>query len=464
MTAALRLRQWSESTKQSENPMDIQCMVCEQSEKFGGKIRTLKSNRLVIETGPDSIFTRNPAAIEFMQELGLSDDIVQISSSCGTLVWHDNKLQPLPQGFNTGVPSDLLSLASTELLSTAGKCRALEDLFTPGKLSEQDVSLGEFLRKRLGDELVEVLAAPLLAGIHAGSIDNMSLDANMPVLRQWYMKHRSLIIGALQHRHQSSVEEQSPRPTFISLRGGLIQLIESLVARLQDNTDLRLVTQATSIDRTEDGKYKIFLDNNGHKFSVKADAIILTTPTYIAAELLNRLNPLPETFTQIRYVSTATITFVYSSTSVPSELAMNGFLIPRVEGCTITACTIVSNKWPHTSTEDQVLIRCYVGRDGCQEAVFWSDEDLILAAREDLRRILAITQNPSDIVLKRWNHAMPQYDVGHKERIDKIYHDLQKYPGLFVAGAAYRGVGIPDCISDAGHTVERLKEYFGQRR
>lgn len=464
LVTAYRLSQWQQDARKTGHPIDIQCIVCEQEEYFGGKINTAQSDGLLIETGPDSIFTRNPAAVDLIRDLGLEGDIVHVAPVGGAMVWHDNRLQPLPLGFHTGVPSDIFALVSTELLSIAGKHRALEDLFKPGNSLEQDVSLGIFLRDRLGDELVDVIATPLLAGIHAGDIDNMSLDANMPILRKWYDTHQSLIAGALEYQHQFSDGRAVTKPTFISLRGGLIQLIESLVCKLQGSTDLRLMTRATSIHKTINGSYEVTVESKGETSIVAADAVIITTPAHVASELLKNVEVPQDVLTKIRYVSTATVTFVYNDLPELAEIRTTGFLIPHVEGCSITACTIVSNKWPHVSPFGQVLLRCYVGRDGCEESALWSDEELIVAVREDVRKTLGITKEPNHILVKRWSQAMPQYDVGHKERVDTIDRELGKHPGLFVAGAAYRGVGIPDCVSDAGRMVDKLKNHFGERR
>lgn len=459
LVAAYRLSQSRETTA---GP--IQCTIIEQDSRFGGKIHTERSDDYTLELGPDSIYTRKSGGTELIEELGLEDDIVAVSPGTQTLVWHDGRLQPLPAGFSIGVPSDLRGLVETPLLSLDGKRRALEDLLLPYEPLGNDVSLGQFLRSRLGDELVDIIASPLLAGIHAGDIDRMSLEATMPVLKKLHLEHRSLLLGAMTLVRQappSTTVSTPTKPVFINLRLGLQQLIETLVARLTGLVQLELNTRAVAIQKTQSGKYLIRVMHNGVERPLEADAVIATTPAFVTADLVAHLPLNTNSLRALRYASTATVSFGYKRSPLPPDFSSSGFLIPRDEGTIITACTVVSNKWSHAARTGNTLIRCYVGRDGAEEALAWDDGMLVAEVAKDLRKSLGVDATADFVEVKRWPKSMPQYDVNHLNRVQEIEDDLASSPGLALAGAAYRGMGIPDCIHDATRAAKLIEQYLG---
>lgn len=436
--------------------LPIHCTVIEQDHRLGGKIHTRKTEQYLLELGPDSIYTRKPAGIEFLHELGLTDEIVPVNPRGGTFVWHHHRLQPLPPGVNTGVPTDLGAFAKTQLLSMKGKLRALADLVLPFEPYPADIALGKLLRKRLGDEVVDLIASPLLAGIHAGDIDRLSLDATMPMWRTLYEKHRSLIIGALSQKKKVVKRPTIPaEPMFINLKGGLEQLIERTVTQIRDFADLRTETRAMEIIKSN-LNYTIKIMEKGATSYLQADAVILATPAFAAAEILSPLGVSVEHLQSIRYASTATISLGYNR-AFALPISGSGYLVPRTEGSNLTACTIISNKWSHASKQGNLLIRCYVGRDGQEEALKWDDEHLLKATLEELKESMGIPESPDFVEIKRWMSSMPQYDVGHLDRLRQIDQDLVSFPGIYLAGAAYRGLGIPDCIKDAKRVVEQLE-------
>ncbi len=451
LAAAYQLR------KLSDTGHPLKCTVIERDSRFGGKIATRRTSEYTLELGPDSIFTRKPAGIEFIRELGLEAQIVPVSPSSGTFVWHNGQLQPLPPGVATGLPSDLAAFAKTKLLTTQGKFRALADLILPLEPLHGDISLGELLRKRLGDEVVNVMVSPLLAGIHAGDIDRLSLDAVMPMWRKLYEEHRSLILGTIAMKKKAQSAPPTPTgPIFINLDNGLEQLVDRLVQSIEGFADLHLNTSALDIEKNLSGKYEITVLKDGVPLIIEADAIIVTTPAFAAADLLASLDISLDSLRSIRYAHTATVSFGYQETPSSYQMAGSGYLVPRNEGATITACTIVSTKWTNASKNGNLLVRCYVGRDGDEEAVDWTDERLIQATLSDLEKSIGLNERPDFIEIKRWKYSMPQYDVGHLERIQLIEEALKDHPGIILAGAAYRGLGIPDCIKDAAHAVKRI--------
>ncbi len=451
LTAAFRLR------KRNNDDHLLKCTVIESDTRFGGKIATRRTNEYTLELGPDSIFTRKPAGIEFIRELGLEAQIVPVRPSSGTFVWHNNQLQPLPPGVATGLPSDLAAFAKTKLLTTQGKFRALVDLILPLEPLHGDIALGELLRKRLGDEVVNVMVSPLLAGIHAGDIDRLSLDAVMPMWRKLYEEHRSLILGTIAMKKKTQSAPPAPTgPVFINLKNGLEQLVDRLVQSIEGFADLHLNTSAVEIKKNTNGKYEITVLRDGILSTIEADAMIITTPAFAAADLLTSLDISLDALRSIRYAHTATVSFGYQGTPPSYQMTGSGYLVPRNEGATITACTIVSTKWTNASQNGNLLVRCYVGRDGDEEAVDWTDERLIQATLSDLEKSIGLKERPNFIKIKRWKYSMPQYDVGHLDRIQLIEDALKDHPGIVLAGAAYRGIGIPDCIKDATRAVERI--------
>jgi protoporphyrinogen/coproporphyrinogen III oxidase len=456
LTAAYRLMQQHQT-----NLDDLLCTVVEQDCRLGGKIHTERGEDFLLELGPDSIYTRKKGGVELVSELGLDEDVVPVESGGGTLIWSNGSLVPLPSGFGMGVPSDLNAFAKTSLLTPDAKRRALEDLLTPAEPMTGDVSLGEFLRERLGDELVDMISSPLLAGIHAGDLNLMSLDATMPALRRLYEEHGSLILGALAMMRNMPQPTGSAKPMFINLRDGLEQLVDRLVERIQDFATLSLETTVTRLEKSDTGGYHVsMVDRNGTEQRITADAVILTTPANVTAQLLGPCGVDTQAFQAIRYASTATISFGYHQDPGVSQLNSSGYLVPRNQGTPVTACTVVSKKWSHASKTGQTLLRCYVGHDGAEDIVDWDDESLVSAVRQHLTTTLGISAEPDFIRIERWYKAMPQYDVGHLEKLKQIEASLESAPGVTIAGAAYYGSGIPDCILSASRAVDIIEAYL----
>ncbi len=458
LTVAYRLLELSEKQGAA-----VRCTVCEQDNRLGGKIWTHRGGEGTIELGPDSIYTRKRGGVDLLRELKLDPDIVPVNSGSHTYVLHRGRLKRLPPGMNLGIPTDLTAMAKTPLLSSLGKVRALADLVLPRAGAGEDLSVGQFLRYRLGDELVDVIAAPLLAGIHAGDIDRLSLDATMPLLRTLSERHRSLIVGAMaqrKRRPQQAAQQVPPQPLFVTLRGGLEALVDHLARRLDGFAELRLRTRATEINHRLDQGYEITIQSEGQAEVLKADAVVVATPAFAAAEVLARLDIDLQSLRSIRYASTATASLVYAGNVLPPGMTASGFVVPPTEKRILTACTIVSNKWPHAVRTGDTVIRCYVGRDGDEAGVHMDDGQMGEAVRRDLREVFGIEAVPESVLITRWMDAMPQYDVGHLERIKEIDRQLARYPGLALAGAAYRGMGIPDCVVDAGRAAEKVTDYL----
>jgi len=430
----------------------VACTVLERSHRFGGKIKTDYEDGLVMELGPDSILARKPAGINLIRQLGVDAEVVNMNPAAGkTYMLHDDALEEMPAGTNMGVPTSLQTLWGTSLVSPAGKVRALLDLILPrAGHPSQDESLGLLLRRRLGNEWVTQVCEPLLAGIYAAQLDDLSAQSTFPQFRAILHQYRSLIAGsgkqrAAQRATAVGATNAPGRSTFITLRNGLQTLIEQLYNQLRDWADLRTHTEVLKIESVNN-HYCIHILTAAGSETLDADTVIVTAPTYVAGQLLCSLSAKAATLGAIRYVSTATVVAGYGPGAL-NDLDGSGFLVPRSESTGITACTWTSNKWPHTATDNRGLIRCYVGRSGQQDALGLNDDALGKMVAMELQRIIGIKEQPWFTKVARWDKAMPQFEVGHKALVQDVEQQLElDAPGVFVAGAGYHGIGVPDCI------------------
>ncbi|MDR7417996.1 MAG: protoporphyrinogen oxidase [Armatimonadota bacterium] len=450
----------------------IRCTLVETAPRLGGKILTEHADGCVIEHGPDSLLATKPWAADLCREVGLGDRLIPTQPGRAVYVWYRGRLHPLPEGMAFGIPTRLGPMVRTGLLSPVEKLRAAADLILPRRGDAEDETIGAQLRRRLGDAVVDRLAGPLLGGIYAGDPDALSVRATFPLLAEWEAAHRSLIIAALARRRArdaaatavrtspahgpgASGHERGPSPLFLGLAGGLGEMVERVDASLERTVRLTGRTvRRIARDTTRPAAYRVTLDN-GHVLG--ADAVLLATPAYVSAELLEPLVPsVAAVLRQIPYVSTAAVTMAFRRAEVAHPVDGHGFVVARGSPLAITACTWVSSKWPHRAPPELVLVRCYVGRAGEEEIVNEDDDRLVAVVRADLRTTMGIAAHPVLVRVARWPRAMPQYPAGHLERLDAIDTGLQQTPGLALAGAAYRGIGIPDCVRQGTEAAHRL--------
>lgn len=444
--------------------LPVRVTLLESSARLGGRIDTLRQDGYVIERGPDSFLARKTAMIELARDLGMENELVGISPLAGkTMIVHRGRLHPMPQGLQMGIPTDLAAFARTGLISPLGKLRAACDLVIPRRRGDGDESVGEFLRRRLGREVVERIAEPLLAGIHAGDLDRLSLRATLPQFARLEQTYGSLIRGMAAARRNVQPPDLPPEArgkVFLTFRRGLLAVVEALDVRLRrDGCDIRLGTAASALEQgSPDGApYRIFTEDGS---ALPADAVVVTVPAPAAADLLD---PYVDTdaLRKIDYVSVANVVFGYDARRFGHMLDGSGFLVPRGEGRTITASTWTSTKWPHTAPAGKRLIRCYVGRAGDEAAVDLPDDSLVYAVKRDLRELMGLEAKPELTVITRLHRSMPQYAVGHQERITAFRRELSaRLPGVLVAGAAYEGVGLPDCVAQGRKAAEQLMQMW----
>ncbi len=459
--------------------------LLEAGPRWGGKISTERipfgGGQFIVEGGPDTFLAAKPYATALCKELGLGERLHGTNPVMrSTYVLNNGRLLPLPDGLAMMIPTDFRSMAATRLLSWPQKARLGLDFLLPARSPNGDESLGGFVSRRLGRGAYENLIEPLMSGIYAGDGDALSLQSTFPYLRELELNYGSLARGALAMRKKAGMAGRSSlqgsRSAFLTPTTGLAEIVEALVAHLeQSNVRMCLNTSAARITYQVD-RYQVGLVGGS---MLEADAVILATPAYVSATLLAALDPaLTADLEAIPYASTATVSLAYRTADLPRALDGYGYVIPRREGRRALACTWTSTKFPHRAPEGYALIRVFIGRAGDHPVIPpWRqgaiggtkggevgadcDPPLRAIAREELALTLGITAEP---ILSRvfiWEKAMPQYNLGHPERLARIDAALEKHPGLALAGNGYRGIGIPDCIHSGELAVEKIFVHEG---
>ncbi len=445
----------------------VTCTVLEAAPVWGGKIRTHRVGPLVMEAGPDSFLSQKPWAIDLCRRLGLADQLINTNpTKKKASVLCDGRLHDLPEGLVTFTPTQLGPLFRSGLLSWLDLARMGCDLLIPPKRSGEDESLAAFFRRRFGRVACERVMEPLMAGIYAGDAEQMSLRATFPRFYELEQEHGSVIRGmmaARRARAQLGNGAQPQRTMFVTLRNGLGDLVTVLAGHIQKAGGvLKAGVQAEAI-RVRSHKlgrwmYDIVCTDGT---ALSAEALVLATPAYISAELVRPLSPAAAgVMASIPYASTATITLVYPAAAVGSRLEGFGFIVPRTEARELIAATWTSLKWPHRAPASDVSVRCYLGGVGREAILDHDDEHLVRCVRGELASIVGLQAEPHYVEVNRWHQAMPQYTIGHLDRLAQLEAALSRFGGLAVTGAAYRGVGIPDCIRDGTETATGLLRYL----
>ncbi len=427
----------------------IDVTLLESSSRLGGKIVTEKERNFTIEGGPDIMLARKPRGIGLCGELGIGGRIIPTNASYRrSFIRIDGELLPLPEGLSGLIPTRLRPLFQSRVLSFRGKCRVGFDRFIPPLQTDDDESVAAFITRRLGREAYEKLVAPLLGGIYGGRGERLSLIATFPQLHDIERRHGSLIRGLVS-------EARSPgrpvgAPAFVSLAGGMAELITTLRERIPDVL-VKLNSPVRIIERTTEG-YRILAGDE----VLEADAVVLAAPAHAAWPLVSSLDAsLSAELSRISYASCATLSLAFRRSQVVHPLDAYGYLTQGSGGGGIIACTWTSTKIPLRAPTDGVLLRLFFGQAEGFDATEQDDEVLMEMARSELRDTLGLTQRPLLHRVFRWKKAMPQYELGHSARLARIDARLAHHPGLFVAGAAYHGVGIPDCIADGERAADK---------
>ncbi len=430
---------------------DARVTVYEATNRVGGVIRseTAPPGSVVMEGGPDSLLARKPAAVALVEAVGLGDDLVGSHPAArGALLYLDGQLRALPPGVVAGVPLQPERLDASPLLTAEGRAALMADLGAPPETVSEDVSLGKFLARHLGQEWVDRVASALLAGIFAGDIRDLSLLATYPELAA-AARHGSLMRGLAADR---AAHPPRPGPVFVTLAGGLESLPRRVAERLR--TPVRTGEAVTTVT-AEGARYRL----SGEHGEYVVDGLVVATPAPVAARQLARLVPAASRLAQVPYANLAVVTVRFApGVAVPP--GMTGVLAPLGAAVALTAITFVGQKWAHRADPVDVPVRVFYGRAAVDppaiDVLAWSDERFRQQVASDLRRVLGWTAEPLAMRVHRHPEAMPQYLVGHRERVAEVEREVARRPGLALAGSALHGVGIPDVIADGERAAAQV--------
>jgi protoporphyrinogen/coproporphyrinogen III oxidase len=429
----------------------IQAVVLEAAPRAGGVIITERVGGWVIDGGPDAMLVQKPAAVALCRELGLADRLISTLTPRTAYVLRDGRLQPLAEGSFLGFPLRFTALARSSLLTTGGKLRLAAELFIPAHRGDEDESIGAFVRRRFGDEAVDYIAEPLLAGIHAGDVERLSMRALFPRLLE--AERQS---GSVLRAFRALRATPSPQGAFVSLPGGTGELVEALVSTLPGV--VRTQARVTELHRAG----SLIIESSIGRLDARA--VILAVPAYVAGSLLRHFDTTVAAFCDaVPYASTATVAFGYRRDQVKHPMQGTGFVVPRIERSALLAGTWVTSKWPGRAPDGHVLLRGFLGGGRDPQRLDATDEELVEIARTELEDLLDISGPPVMTRLFRWTRQSPQYEVGHLQRVAAIDDSLAALPGVFLTGSGFRAIGIPDCIADARATASRAAAYVSAR-
>lgn len=425
-----------------------QIILLEAGSRLGGTIYTDRREGFLLERGPDSFISEKPEAVALAKRLGIESRLIQTNEEQRrSFIVRNGRLRPVPEGFQLLAPSRMWPFITTDIFSVTGKLRMAADLLLPRKNGKEDESLASFVRRRLGREALERMAQPMIGGIYTADPETLSLRATLPRFLDMERDHRSLIM-AMMRQGQKKGTSGARYSLFLSFDDGMEVLVNAL-ADVVRNVRLRTRIEALSHD-SETWRLKA---DSGEIF--EADAVCLAVPAYVAARLLRDVNePLAAKLHEIKYASTATINLAYPRKSVSHPLDGFGFVVPFIEKRSLIACTFSSVKFPGRAPDDHVLLRAFAG--GALQPEMFALDDIETRIEADLRELLGINGDPLFAETAKWERSMPQYEVGHLDRVTAIENELDRLTGLTLAGNSYRGAGIPDCIRSGEIAADRI--------
>jgi protoporphyrinogen/coproporphyrinogen III oxidase len=449
--------------KQKRKGAELSYVVFEAGSRLGGVIATERVDDFLIEAGPDSFLTEKPWATDLCRELGLGDQLIGSNDAeRRTYILLNGQLVPLPDGLTFMVPTNFSAAFFSPLFSWPTKLRFLREWFYRPTPDLPESTAAEFVERHYGREMVERIADPLLAGVYGGGADELSALSVLSRFTEIEAKQGSLGRAMLAARKLQSLSAEQgsagqPKvyaPTkslFTSLENGMQAIIDALAAQIPES-ERRPGTQVEAVN-SEFGKWLVASSGRTEEF----DGVIIAAHAYTAAELLRKELPqISAELEQIRYSSSVTVALAYGDNTRASLPPGFGFLVPRTEGRRMLACTLVHNKFPNRAPEDRALVRCFLGGSRDEEILQSSDAEITSIVRRELQEILGITPEPDFVKLFRWPHAMAQYAVGHKTRVERIRKIISSMPGLALAGNAYGGIGVPDCIRSGSEAATKL--------
>ena len=442
----------------------VRVTVLEAAPSVGGKLALTQVAGILVDAGAESMLARRPEGLALIGAAGLEDDVVH-PAVVGASLWSHGALRPLPSGTLMGLPGDLRSLAASRTLSRRGLTRVPLDRVLRRTPVTDDVSIGAYVTARLGREVVDRLVEPLLGGVYAGHADEISLDAALPQLAGPVRTERSLLRSVEAVLAAGVGAEGVARPVFASVRGGLGRLPDAVAAA--SGAEIRTATTVREITRVPEG-WRIVVGSAAAPETVHADGVVLALPAGPAARLLRELAPYAaDDLAGVAYASVGLVTFALRASDVVDRLQGTGFLVPPVEDRVIKAATFSSAKWGWMGemSGDLAIVRTSVGRHREVADLQRDDPDLAATALADLADALGVGElHPVDAIVTRWGGALPQYAVGHLDRVARVRRALADLPTLAVCGAGYDGVGIPACVASGRAAAARVVDSMAERR
>ncbi|MEV0404002.1 protoporphyrinogen oxidase [Actinoallomurus sp. NPDC050550] len=438
----------------------VRVTLLEGGADVGGKLKVSEIAGVPVDEGAEAMLARRPEGLELVRELGLGDRLT-FPGTTSSAIWSRGALHPMPAGQIMGVPSDLVALARSQVLSPGGLARVPLDLVRPETPRGEDVSVAEFVGARVGREVVDRLVEPLLGGVYAGRVDQLSFEATMGGLAAASRSRRSLIAAA---RTVAEAAPAAPGPLFTTLVDGMGALPGALAAKVAElGGVVRTEAMVRELARTPGG-WRLTVGPTRDPESLEVDAVVLAVPARPAGRLLKDASPSAAAeLGRVEYASMAVVTLAYAGTAFPEPPRRSGYLVPAVETKDVKAVTFSSTKWPHLTDGTLIVARCSIGRYGDEQALQRSDEELKAAALTELARTSGVNELPIDTRVTRWGGGLPQYTVGHLERVARIRAAVATLPGVAVCGAVYDGVGIPACVGSARLAAARVLEHVNGR-
>ena len=458
LAAAHRLRELAIARE-----MPIEVTLLERGDHLGGPLKTVVREGFTMETGTDSFLTEKPAAAQLARRIGLESQLIPTRAEFRkTYVVRGGRLVAIPTGFSLLAPTQLWPVMTSPLFSPLGKLRIAIEPFISKREDTSDESLASFVTRRLGREVLDRVAQPLAGGIYTADPNELSMMATIPRFVEMERRHGSVIRGMRAAEATRAAQQAGTSGArwslFLSMRDGMSTLVDALASRLHGS--IRCGSDVASISRESDA-WKITLSNGSE---VAADAVIFAAPAFSAARLLRRIEGrLADHLGYITYASAATVNLTYRQNDFPKPPDAFGFVVPSIEHRKIIAGSFSSLKFEGRAPVGFILARVFLGGVLQADMMKLSDDDLIAATREEFQALLGVTAAPGITEVQRWPAGMPQYAVGHLDRVAKIEAIAADIPGLFLAGAAYRGVGVPDCVRNGESAAEAAFERLAAR-
>jgi oxygen-dependent protoporphyrinogen oxidase len=435
--------------------------VLEALPRIGGKLAVSQVAGVAVDAGAEALLARRPEGVDLIRSIGLGEQLVYPGTTTAS-IWTRGRFRQLPRRQFMGVPADFSDLERSGILSPAGLDRARQDAVLAATARDGDVAVAKFVGSRFGSEVVDRLVEPLLGGVYAGRADRLSFEATLPGLAPESRKHRSLAEATAAMLGPGPHEGPAQQPVFTTLADGLGALPEALAEA--SGAAVRTTATVRELARTARG-WRLTIGPAIAPEMIEADGVILALPARPASRLVSQVDGVASAaaaLAEIEYASTAIITLAFPAAAFPEPIAGSGYLVPTVDGRPVKAVTYSTVKWPHLASGLHV-VRCSIGRIGEEAVLQRDDAELAALAAADLAAATGVTGKPAATRVTRWGGGLPQYTVGHLDRVRRIRAGIAAQPGLAVCGAAYDGIGIPACIASARIAADQVLGYLQAR-